>query len=74
MTEWVDCRQLTENEKSVVFGDEFRHIFVTRARFDGGVQMVEALLFGHLVVLVGDPKKALMTYLGGRSDDLEIEQ
>lgn len=65
MNEWIDCKALTEDDRAMTFGEEFRHQIITRACFDGAAPMVEILLNGQLVMLVGDQQKALETYLGG---------
>lgn len=68
MSEWIDCKSASGDDKAMMFGEEFRYQLITRARFDGGVQMVELLLNGCLVMLVGDPQRALATYLVGRNE------
>lgn len=68
MSEWIDCKAATGDDKADVFGEEFRHQIITRSCFDGAAPMVEILLNGCLVLLVGDPLRALTTYLGGRNE------
>ncbi len=64
---WRDISIATEDDKEVCFGREFRAIPMLRMNSPGpgSCLMVECLIEGRKVALIGDPQEALRTYLGG---------
>ena len=67
-TVWTDLTGATEEDRRTLLGDEFASVLVRRIGFSpNGLMYVECFLDGDLRMLVGDPQKALATYLGGRS-------
>lgn len=60
----------TGEDKAVALGDEFRNIEVIEVDFNDGVMLTKIILDGRCVTLVGDPRDALKTHLGGQADQV----
>ena len=73
-TNWTDFSQASDEDRRTLLGDEFASVLVQRIGFSpSGLMYVECLLDGGIRMLVGDPQKALATYLGGRSHGETIQ-
>lgn len=55
----------TAQDKEAALGREFRDVQVLSVDF-GSAMRTTVILDGNRVVLVGDPREALRTYLGGK--------
>jgi hypothetical protein len=61
----IDFDFATSDEKEQLLGREFREISVLSVSFAGPATKTKILLNGEVLVLVGDPVTALLTYLAG---------
>lgn len=52
------------DERAQLLGEEFRHVEVLDFEV-GAVMVTRILIAGAIVTLIGDPREALRTYLGG---------
>lgn len=64
MTAWIDYTHASPEDRASTLGDEFRNIYVIRASFDG-TTLAEVILDGKKVMLCGELRKALSTYICG---------
>lgn len=60
----------TGEDKVLVLGEEFRNIEVLDVDFNDGMMFTRIILDGQCITLVGDPRNALKTYLGGQADQV----
>lgn len=60
----ISFAQASPDDREAALGREFRNIYVESANFDG-FGCVVAHIDGRRVALIGDPQKALATYLAG---------
>lgn len=57
----------SEEERATLLGEEFRHIEVLDFEV-AEVIVTRILIAGTVVTLIGDPREALRTYLGGTEE------
>lgn len=57
-------------DKALVLGDEFKNIEVLDVDFNDGVMFTRIILNDQCITLVGDPRDALKTHLGGQADQI----
>jgi len=57
------------DDKALVLGDEFRNIEVLEVDFSDGLMSTKIILNSQCITLIGDPRDALKTYLGGQTDE-----
>ena len=60
----------SEDDKAMTLGDEFRNIEVLDVDFTDGVMVTRIILGGKCITLIGDPRDALKTHLGGQGDQV----
>lgn len=70
----IDCTKTTPDEREQLFGREFLELHVLSVDFTGSTPIMEVIVDGAKVTLVGDFQKALAVHLGGRGGAPEPTQ
>lgn len=65
----ISLVEATADDKALVLGDEFRNIEVSEVDFSDGLMSTKIILNSKCITLIGDPRDALKTYLGGQTDE-----